>query len=131
MYCIHEQLSSVGRESDQYFEQYEQACLKGESVSERINLLRTALYSRLDGQHNTFLVLDGYDRICEGLQVLLDREFADLQVHHLRLLQTRRVPKFKLPLNMKCNGIACGKTRLKLYWVCHNHLLHGSIDSFD
>lgn len=117
LYCIHHQLPSAGTESDDRFELYETACQNGESISKRVALLRTSLYSRLDDHDYTFLVFDGYDRISEGLQVLLDREFADLRVHRLRVLQTRRVPAHELPLWMGCDGPDCEEYRLKLYWV--------------
>ena len=62
------------------------------------------------------LILDGYDRLSEGLQVLLDRELVDLQVHRLRVMLTRRTPVFKVPTLIFCDR--CQKTDLKFYWVC-------------
>jgi hypothetical protein len=119
--CIHQQIPSAGFESDRHFDQYEEACQCGESILKRVGLLRIALYSRLDDNDYTFLVFDGYDRLSEGLQLLLDRELVDLQDHRLRVLQTRRVPAFELPIEMNCDGIRdgdqCENYDLKLYWV--------------
>jgi hypothetical protein len=116
--CIYVQLSSRQSPPDHHFEQYEQACQDGESNSKRLKLLRSALYARLESNDHTFLVFDGYDRISEGLQVLLDGELSQLQSHRLRVLQTRRVPAYEIPLNMWCDGIDCEEGCVKLYWVC-------------
>jgi hypothetical protein len=118
--CIYFQLRKYPSASDRHFEQYEQACQDGEAVTKRVKLLRTALVARLKGNDHTFLVFDGYDRISEGLQVILDTELSQLQVHRLRVLQTRRVPVFEIPLSMLCDGIDCEEGYVKLYWVCVN-----------
>jgi hypothetical protein len=117
--CIHRQLIGPAPGSDEQFEQYEEACQNGEAMSRRLTLLRSAICSRLDGYDHTFLVFDGYDRLNEELQVLLDGELLSLQEHCLRVLQTRRVPEYKLPLSMMCDGVDCEDgARLNLYWVC-------------
>jgi hypothetical protein len=115
--CIHDQLPRHGSEIDHHLKQYEKAYRKGESVSKRVALLRTALYSRLDEFEYTFLLLDGYDRVSEGLQVLLDREFSDMKAYRVRVLQTRRVPVFVRPLRTSCDG-DCDQKGLRAYWVC-------------
>jgi len=116
--CIYHQLPNSGLGSDHHYERYEMAWQGGESSSKRVALLRKALSSRLEASHHTFLILDGYDRVSEGLQALLDHEFASLQAHRLRIMITRRVPAFEVPLWMGCDGHDCEESRLKLYWVC-------------
>jgi hypothetical protein len=117
--CIYHQLINPALGFDEQFEQYEEACQKGEAIYRRLRLLRDAIFSRLDGYDHTFLVLDGYDRLNEELQFLLDGELLGLQDHCLRVLQTRRVPVYKIPQGMACDGIDCEDGgRLNLYWVC-------------
>lgn len=113
--CIHNQLPSAGAESDKDFAQYERACRYGESISKRTTLLRVAIRSRLDKRQHTFLVLDGYDRVGDDLQILLDRELADLRAHRLRVMLTRRVRAFELPMERSCD--CCLAYDLRLYWV--------------
>jgi hypothetical protein len=121
--CIYHQLPDHGFISDHHYEQYEVECQGGESTSKHITLLRKALHSRLNPSNYTLLVIDGYDRISEGLQVLLDREFADLQAHRLRVMLTRRVPAFEVPVWVQCDGHECEQNRLKLYWMCKKQFL--------
>ena len=116
--CIYHQLPDSGFDSDYHYKQYEVACQGGESTSKRITLLRKALHSRLKPSNYTLLVVDGYDRMSEGMQVLFDREFADLQAHRLRVMLTRRVPAFEVPVWVRCDGHECEENRLKLYWMC-------------
>ncbi|KAH3909996.1 hypothetical protein HBI56_128850 [Parastagonospora nodorum] len=114
--CIHNQLRSIDPETDNHFAQYETACRYGESVSRRTTLLRVAITSLLDKHQHTFLVIDGYDRVGHDLQILLDRELADLRAHRLRVMLTRRVPAFEPPRVKICDG--CQAYNLKLYWSC-------------
>ncbi|KAF2831215.1 hypothetical protein CC86DRAFT_390868 [Ophiobolus disseminans] len=120
LYCVHQQLlPSAGSETDSHFRRYETASRSGESISKRTRILRTALYSQLDAKQHTLLVLDGYDRLGESLQILLDRELEDLQKHRLRILLTTRVPTFELPLDTNCDGGPdCHAWDLKLFWAC-------------
>jgi hypothetical protein len=115
--CIHSQLPHEGPESNNHFEEYEAACRYGESIAKRTRLLRIAVASQLDTNHHTYLVLDGYDRVSEGLQVLLDRELSDLRAHRLHVLLTRRVPAFELPRGKNCDGTDCDEEDLQVYWV--------------
>jgi hypothetical protein len=115
--CIHNQLPHGSPESSNHFKEYETACRYGESIAKRSRLLRTAVASRLETNHHTFLVLDGYDRVSEGLQVLLDRELSDLRAHRLHVLLTRRVPAFELPRDKNCDVADCDEKDLKIYWV--------------
>jgi hypothetical protein len=88
LHSIYLQLGNTSLETQNHYEHYERACQNGESISKRLKLLRISLYSHLDGQDHSFLVFDGYDRLGEELQALIDVEISQLQSHRLRALQT-------------------------------------------
>jgi hypothetical protein len=113
--CTYHQLPSAGPESERHFVKYKAASRNGESISKRKALLRAAIKSRLNAQHHVFLVLDGYDRVGQDAQMLLDLEFAEFQAHRLRVMLTRRVPTFKVPMQRDCDF--CDARGLELYWV--------------
>ncbi|KAH7408227.1 heterokaryon incompatibility protein-domain-containing protein [Phaeosphaeria sp. MPI-PUGE-AT-0046c] len=117
--CIDRQFRGSSSEYGDPAEEYGKACLNGESTAKRLALVRAALHSRLDSYDHTFLVFDGYDRLSQELQRLLDYELSGLQDHRLRVLQTRRVPVYDIPLDMWCDGNDCEDVRrLNLYWTC-------------
>ena len=122
LWSIHHQLAiyavGIDHESVKCYSKYEKACHDGERSTTRINLLRRALCLRLAASDFSFFVLDGYDRLDEGLQWLVDRELADLQSQGLRVMTTRRVPVFEDPVDVKCDH--CLKPYLELYWECQN-----------
>ena len=118
---IYNQLRSTGAEIDEHFVRYEEACRCGKSISKRTVLLRVAIRSLLDKHQHTFLVMDSYDRVGDDLQILLDRELADLRAYRLRVMLTRRVPAFKLPRVKNCDGDGCQAYNMKLYWVSFAH----------
>jgi hypothetical protein len=120
--CVLHQLPNTSKDFHGHFKLYESACRDGESISKRTKLLRIALASQLDNHDHTFLIMDGYDRLDGGLQVLLDRELEDLRSHRLRVLLTRRVPAFELPKEKNCDGLdgdgeECEEYDLQIYWV--------------
>lgn len=117
--CIDRQFQeSSSDHDDDPSEEYNRACFNGESALKRLSLIRAALHSRLDNYDHTFLVFDGYDRLSQEIQCLLDHELSGLQDHRLRVLQTRRVPVYDVPLDMWCDGDDCeAYRRLNLYWV--------------
>lgn len=118
LHSIYLQLGSTSLKTQNHYEHYERACQNGESMTKRLKLLRLSLYSQLDGHNHSFLVLDGYDRLGEELQALIDGELSRLQSHRLRVLQTRRVPIYDIPLYMGCDGLDCENPhRLNLFWV--------------
>lgn len=129
--CINRQFRKPGSGSHDAAEEYKKACLNGKSTSKRLDLIRAALHSQLETYDHTFLVLDGYDRVSQEVQCLLDHELSSLQDHRLRILQTRRVPIYDIPLDMSCDGEDCEEFwGLNLYWV-RNYLTscqqgHGS-----
>jgi len=119
---VFNQLPNVGKDSNKHMKLYTAACRNGESISKRTKLLRMALAFQLSNYGHTFLVIDGYDRVDEGVQVLLDRELEDLRAHRLRVLLTRRVPVFELPREKNCDGLdrdgeECEEYNLQIYWV--------------
>ena len=109
---------NVDHKSVKCYNKYEQACHDGKCSTIRINLLQRALCSRLAACDFSFLVLDGYDRLDEGLQWLVDRELADLQSQKLRVMTTRRVPVFEDSVDVNCDH--CPAAYLTLYWECQN-----------
>lgn len=113
--CVYHQLPYADSESDLY-EQYVIARYGGEPKYRRMTLLHRALRCRIQSSRYMLLILDGYDRLSEGLQVLLDRELIDLQVHRLLVMLTRRTPVFKIHTSIICDGWQ--RTDLKFYWVC-------------
>jgi hypothetical protein len=118
LHSIYLQLGNTSLETQNHYEHYERACQNGESISKRLKLLRISLYSHLDGQDHSFLVFDGYDRLGEELQALIDVEISQLQSHRLRALQTRRVPVYEIPLYMGCDDLDCENPhRVNLFWV--------------
>jgi hypothetical protein len=119
LHSIYLQLENYSLESHYHYEQYERACQWGESILKRLKLLRISLFTRLDEFDHSFLIFDGYDRLGEELQVLIDSELSQLQSYRLRILQTRRVPVYEIPLDMACDGLDCENfQRLNLFWVC-------------
>jgi hypothetical protein len=119
LHSIYLQLEHSSLETHSHYEQYQRACQNGESILKRLKLLRISLGSRLDGYDHSFLILDGYDRLGEELQVLIDSELSQLQSSRLCVLQTRRVPVYEIPLDMACDGLDCENfQRLNLFWVC-------------
>jgi hypothetical protein len=115
--CIYHQLPYADADAESgLYPQYEQARYSGEPTSRRMTLLRKALHCRIQSSRYTLLILDGYDRLSEGLQTLLDRELADFQVDRLRVMLTRRIPAFKMSASILCDG--CQKSDVKLYWRC-------------
>ncbi|KAF1912567.1 heterokaryon incompatibility protein-domain-containing protein [Ampelomyces quisqualis] len=119
LHTIYLQLGNTSLETHNRYEQYERACQNGESITKRLTLLRGSLCSRLDGLDHSFLIFDGYDRLGEELQVLIDGELSLLQSHRLRVLKTRRVPVYEIPLFMACDGPQCeNPQRLNLFRVC-------------
>jgi hypothetical protein len=123
--CINRQFRKPGSESHDAAEEYNEACLNGESTSKRLELIRAALHSQLESYDHTFLVFDGYDRLAQEVQLLLDHELSSLQDHRLRILQTRRIPVYNIPLDMRCNGEDCEEFwSLNLYWVCNYLILY-------
>lgn len=127
--CILHQLPGGGSvDADGHLGLYHAACRNGESISKRTKLLRVALAAQLGKHDHTYLVLDGYDRVEEGLQVLLDRESEDLRAHGLRVMLTRRVPAFEPPRVKNCDGIdsdgeECYNEDLLIYWVSSSAFL--------
>jgi Heterokaryon incompatibility protein (HET) len=124
---IHRQLAiyavDVDHESVNCYSKYEKACHDGKRSAIRINLLQRALCSRPAASDFSFLVLDGYDRLDEELQWLVDRELADLQSQGLRVMTTRRVPVFEDFVDADCDH--CPATYLEFYWECQNRKAEG------
>ncbi len=83
---------------------------------ERIHKLSTALSTASHGR-NSYLILDGYDRINEALQTVVDFQLSFLQASGIKIMTTRRVPVFSTPLNAMCDE--CEVDNLDLWWECN------------
>jgi hypothetical protein len=103
---------SFGDESNKDYEAYQLACHDGKPVIERIQKLIAAL-SKACPKACKFIILDGYDRINEALQSVIDAHFCDLQPSGLKVMTTLRVPVFSTPLNAICDE--CEQEYLELW----------------
>lgn len=112
LYCIYD---SFGKESNAEFREYEDACQKGKPVVERIQKLSISLINAMPGACK-FLILDGYDRINEALQFVVDTHLSLFQSNGIRIMTTRRVPIHETPHNEGCDE--CDEERLTLWWQC-------------
>ncbi|KAF2122943.1 heterokaryon incompatibility protein-domain-containing protein [Lophiotrema nucula] len=123
---IHSQLAvyiaNTNHEVVAHSKRYDEACKQGRSTAVRIRLVRKALIARLSLTDHALLILDGYDRLSEGLQLLFDREMEELFDRemgklrsNLRVLLTRRVPPFQRAPAMACDNC---EREVKLYWEC-------------
>ena len=104
-----------GVESNAEYEAYELACYSGSSGTERIQKLIGAL-KNFASSACKFLILDGYDRINEALQSIVDTHLSALELSGFKVMITRRVPVFSISRNKDCDG--CKQDYLELWWEC-------------
>jgi hypothetical protein len=107
--------SSFGNERNEDYKEYQLACHKGKSVTERIQKLVAAL-SSASPQACKFLILDGYDRINAALQSVIDGHISALQPSGLKVMTTRRVPVFSTSPDKTCDE--CKQVELEMWWRC-------------
>jgi hypothetical protein len=106
--------SEFDTEPNADYESYQHACYLGDSGTERIEKLITALSGVASGACK-FLILDGYDRINEALQSAVDAHFSALRPSGFKVMTTRRVPVFSFSLDHICDE--CDQN-MELWWAC-------------
>ncbi|KAI4643078.1 hypothetical protein J4E93_007147 [Alternaria ventricosa] len=107
--------SEFGNEPNAKYGAYQRACRFGDPVTERIGKLIGALKSFASGACK-FLILDGYDRINEALQSIVDTHLSALEPSGFKVMITRRVPAFSMSINPYCDE--CKQDYLELWWEC-------------
>ncbi|KAI4607033.1 hypothetical protein J4E83_009788 [Alternaria metachromatica] len=107
--------SEFGNEPNAEYGAYQRACRSGDPVTERIGKLVGALKSFASGACK-FLILDGYDRINEALQSIVDTHLSALEPSGFKVMITRRVPAFSMSINTYCDE--CEQEYLELWWKC-------------
>jgi len=107
--------SELGNEHNAEYEAYQRACRSGDPGTERIGKLIGALQRFASGACK-FLILDGYDRINEALQSIVDTHLSALEPSGFKVMITRRVPAFSMSINPYCDE--CKEDYLELWWEC-------------
>jgi hypothetical protein len=106
-------------DADRPFERYLQSYNEGQATAHRIRLLQDMINLKLSTLDHAFLVLDGYDNLSKGLQVIFDQLFNHFRPS-LCVLITRRTPQLIRCLATQCD--ICyqqGKIGyLSMYWEC-------------
>jgi hypothetical protein len=109
--------SEFGAEPNAEYEAYQLACCSGSPGTERIQKLIGAL-SSFASNACKFIILDGYDRINEALQSVVDIHLTALELSNFKVMITRRVPVFSIFLNKTCDR--CEQGYMELWWECSN-----------
>ena len=109
--------SELGTEHNVEYAAYQLACYSGTPGTERIQKLIEALSSFAPSACK-FLILDGYDRINEALQSIVDTHLSALKLSGFKVMITRRVPVFSISRNKDCDE--CKQNYLELWWACSN-----------
>jgi len=107
--------SEFAAEPTAEYEAYQRACRCGHPGTERIEKLIGASKSFAPGACK-FLILDGYDRINEALQSIVDTHLSALEPSGFKVMITRRVPAFSMSINTYCDE--CEQEYLELWWKC-------------
>jgi hypothetical protein len=109
--------ADTGDEAATLFAQYLKAYEKGQAISYRLLLLQNCVISRLSSMKCAFLILDGYDRLSQAIQILIHQTF-NLFTSQLRILMTRRAPQILRSLAVDCDICPEPKKYLNLHWTC-------------
>ena len=107
--------SEFAAEPNAEYEAYQRACRYGDPGTERIEKLIGASKSFAPGACK-FLILDGYDRINDALQSIVDTHLSALEPSGFKVMITRRVPAFSMSINTYCDE--CEREYLELWWKC-------------
>ncbi|KAI4909280.1 hypothetical protein J4E90_007977 [Alternaria incomplexa] len=107
--------SEFAAEPNAEYEAYQRACRCGDPGTERIEKLIGACKSFAPGSCK-FLILDGYDRINDALQSIVDTHLSALEPSGFKVMITRRVPAFSMSINTYCDE--CEREYLELWWKC-------------
>jgi len=107
--------SEFGNEPNAEYGAYQRACRSGDPGTKRIKKLIGALKSFASGACK-FLILDGYDRMNEALQSIVDTHLSALEPSGFKVMITRRVPAFSMSNCPYCDE--CKEDYLELWWEC-------------
>ncbi|KAI9708474.1 MAG: hypothetical protein M1820_003935 [Bogoriella megaspora] len=130
---IYQQLNESDEGSTRAFQQYEEACRKGNRIMLRIEAIREALIDLLSSMDRAFLIVDDFDRCHPAAELIFRQQLAVLQQHHLKIMTTSRIPLWGadfvsesvVPEAMTCDGERCRNLYkyfkgppLRLFWIC-------------